>query len=361
VKRVLLFSFFIAIPAAALNVPCSSVGLMTEPLLRLYAPPGQQPMILLLHSVSYGAAFGPATIEWTGFQYEITQRVEPSSEPGPTCNLATVQLPPGDLTPLIRYTWYYERNGAQTAIKSAEAQLGPHDLDLTVVPTHPDASTPVSLVSHYSGWTLSDVPVPRRNGANIDVRESLAFHAIAIAPPHLTRTALLGLLPPGAYDVTWSIQYPELVPQWITQRHLTFTVDPIPRRRSTGGGLPAKNAVPCEYSPIVTCENERVDFAQPATLRVFPEPAVAGTPLVAVIDVAGPGEQPEIAAAQPWVRVDGSTIFIDLEELEPHRLTGVCPIPPLAPGTYDVVISVHDVRASIHRTRTTLVVPSAGE
>jgi len=401
-------------------------------------------MILLLHSVGYGATFGPAEVRWTGFEYEITQTIEPSLQPVPSCNLATAQLPAGALPQVIRYTWYYEINGAQSAIASAEVDLGPHDLDLTVVPAHPDASTPVSLVVHYSGLVLEDVPVPRRNGSNIDIRESLGISGIPLVQ-HQTRIALLGLLPPGEYDATWSIQYPDLLPSRITQRHLTFTVDPIPRRRGTGGGPTARSAIPCAgaslgdtavidspatmwlrvYSPGndvvfgrpnvtfdgtafhvtqqaassdhgVTCEIERVDLteplppggqypiewtttfvqpdrttdvrrqftmefdAQPATLHVFPEPPVAGTPLVAVVNVAGPGEQPEIAQSQPWVRVDGNTIFIDLDEFKPHALTGVCPIPPLAAGTYDVVISVHVSGASIQRTRTTLVVPSAG-
>lgn len=443
-KRVLFFSLFIAIRAFAVNVPCSDVGLWTNPLLRLYAPPGQPPMILLLHAVGYGATFGPAEVRWTGFGYEIVQTVDPSLQPVPSCNLATAQLPAG-VPQVIRYTWYYEINGAQHAIASAEVDLGPHDLDLTVVPAHPDASTPVSLVVHYSGLVLEDVPVPRRNGSKIDVRESLGVSGILIAPPYQTRTALLGLLPPGQYDATWSIQYPDLVPSRITQRHLTFTVDPITRRRGTGGGPTAKSAIPCAggslgdtavvdspatmwlhvHSPGngvvfgrpnvtfdgtvfhvtqqavssdhgVNCEIERVDLTQPlppggqypiawtttfvqpdrtidvhrqftllefdtqpATLHVFPEPAVAGTPLVAIIAVAGPGE-PEIAASQPWVRVDGNTIFIDLDEYKPHALTGVCPLPPLAAGTYDVVISVHVFGASIQRTHTTLVVPSAG-
>lgn len=439
-RNVLVLSLFAALPAFALNVPCIDVGLHVDPLLRLYAPPGQPPMILLLHAVSSGSTFGPPVIEWKGYQYEITQTVEPSSQPGPACNLATVQLPAGELPPTIRYTWYYERNGAQTAVASREVDLGVHDLDLTVVPAHPDASTPVSVVAKgYLRNLTDDAPIPSRNGSNIDVRESIGAMSLGIGPFFMTRTAFLGLLPPGEYDVTWSIQYPDFVPNRITQRHLTFTVDPIHRRRGTGGGAPAHMAIPCAQSPFgdiasidspatmwlrvrsigdmdvfgrpsvtfdgttfhvsqqavqsdygIRCEIERVELtqplppggkypidwtttfvrsdrttdvrrqfmlefdAQPATLRVFPEP-VAGKPLVAIVDVAGP-DAPGTAPTQPWVRVDGRTISIDLEEYGSHSLISVCPIPPLTAGTYDVVISVHVYGASIQRTRTTLVV-----
>jgi hypothetical protein len=76
--------------------------------------------------------------------------------------------------------------------------------------------------------------------------------------------------------------------------------------------------------------------------------------------LSGPGDD-GTALARPWVHVDGTSVFIDVEAVFEHRTSALAVLPPLAAGTYDVTITTHVGKASLHRTHTTLVIPPAGK
>jgi len=411
-----------------------------------------EPATLLFIDRAVPAAYDPPTVEIFGREIRVTQQQSEAAAPRGPCNVAAAalvfppELPPGD----FHVTWIYASGDAWRPVAEWSISIGVTPA-LTVVPAHPDASTPVSLIGSGRFSPSFDPSFATRSGSKILARESVAASAVGIYPNGPRRVAL-GLLPPGTYEAVWSMQFPALAPTRIETRRLTFTVDPAPRRRSTGGGATTVIEQPCvipvrrvliepplrasddpaiwlhqgstdvgevvaferpevafdgmsfhvtqQAKPASTgdpCTSWRINLRQPlldgttypltwdtvvarndgtrvphrwesslpyntvtASLDIVPGTFSPGSPVIVSVMLSGPGDD-GTALARPWVHVDGTSVFIDVEAVFEHHTSALAVLPPLAAGTYDVTITTHVGKASLHRTHTTLVIPPAGK
>jgi len=405
-----------------------------------------EPATLLFVDRAVPAVYAPPTVEILGGEIRVTQQQSDAVPRGP-CNVAAAalvfppELPLGD----FHVTWTYANVWRPAAECRFSKGVTP---SLTVVPAHPDASTPVSLIG--SGFSPSyDTSFPTRSGSKILARQSIGASGLGIHPRG-PESAALGLLPPGTYEAIWSMQAPAFAPTRIENRRVTFTVDPAPRRRSTGSGATNVIEQPCRRRgrvliepplhasgdaaiwldqgstdvgeavaferPEVSfdgmsfhvtqqakaasggdpCTSWRIDLRQPlldgttypltwdtvverndgtrvshrwessvpyntvtASLEIVPGTFSPGAPVIVSVTLSGLGDDFRTAPARPWVLVDGTSVFIDVERSSDHLTGALAVLPPLAAGTYDVTITTHvdDVSPqSLHRTYTTLVI-----
>jgi len=409
-----------------------------------------EPATLLFVDRAVPAVYDPPTAEFIGREIRVTQQQSEAAVPRGPCNVAAAALvfPPELLPGDFHVTWIYANAWRPVAESYFSIGVTPA---LAVVPAHPDASTPVSLIGSGRFSPSYDPSFPTRSGSKILARQSVAASGIGIYP-NGPRSVPLGLLPPGTYEAVWSMQFPALAPNRIETRRMTFTVDPAPRRRSTGGGATTVIEQPCRRSsrvliepplrasddaaiwldqgstdvgeavafdrPAVAfdgmsfhvtqqakqastgdkCISWRIDLRRPlldgttypltwdtvversdgtrvsrrwessvpyntvtASLEIVPGTFSPGSPVIASVTLSGPGDGFWTAQARPWVHVDGTSVFIDVDEVFEHLTGALAVLPPLAAGTYDVTITTHVGTAALHRTHTTLVIPPAGK
>jgi len=201
-----------------------------------------EPATLLLVDRAVPGFYDPPTAEIIGREIRVTQQ-EGTGAPRGRCNVAAVALPPELQPGDFHVTWVYANGDVWRPAAEWFFSIGVTPA-LTIVPAHPDASTPVSLVGTGRFWDLYDPPLATRSGSVIVARQSVPASGLGLYP-NGPKSVALGLLPPGTYEAVWSMEFPAFAPTRIESRRVTFTVDPAPRRRSTGGGATTVIEQPC--------------------------------------------------------------------------------------------------------------------